>query len=571
MAAMAQPKHGSLRSALSHRDYRFLLPGFAISTIGDWLYGVSLVVLVYNRTHSAGWVAAVTIIKLVPFVAFGAVGGVVADRYERRSVMLVCDLIRAGLMFVLAISSSLTGALPVAIIIAFLTSAVSTPYQPSVYAITPAIVGERDLAAANAVSNSVEQLAILLGPAIGGLLLFIGPPSLAFALNGVSFLISGACVRAIGTKSTGLNAEDAEQEAGLRNRLRQGLGAIRASGEVSMLVVLLAAGTFVYGQEVVMLVLVSKRLISTGSQGVGFLNAAEGLGGIVVAGFATRMARTTHPAFLFAGGVVATGLPLTLVAFVSHAWLAYALIAITGAGSILLEVTGLTMLQRNLSNEVMGRVFGVMNSLFVASLLLGSLITPLLIHAFSLKGALVISGLILPAVIVFALPQLRSLDRASTARMEQLAGRVEILGKLRIFEGAPQQILESIASVMTEESLAGGTDVIREGEEADDIFVVVEGTLDVTAAGELGTEPRTVNSLGPGDYFGEIGVLERIPRTASVRSATAARVYRIPGQDFVEAINSNPAMGTTIFDGIVGRLARTHPSHEPKFAPEEAT
>jgi MFS family permease len=568
---MAEAKGGSLRSALSHRDYRFLLPGFAISTIGDWLYGVSLVVLVYNRTHSAGWVAVVTIIKLIPYVAFGAFGGLVADRYERRSVMLACDLIRAGLMFVLAISESLTGSLPFAVLIAFLTSTVGTPYQPSTYAITPAIVGEQDLAAANAVSNSVEQLAILLGPAIGGFLLLFGPPALAFALNGFSFLISGACVWAITTRSTGLRALNEEQEAGLKQRLLQGLSAIRNSGEVSMLVLLLAAGAFVYGQEVVMLVLVSKRLISTGSEGVGFLNAAEGLGGIVIAGLSTRMARSTHPAYLFAAGVLASGLPLALVALVSQPWLAYALIAVTGAGSILLEVTGLTMLQRNLSNEVMGRVFGVMNSLFVASLLLGSLIAPLMINSFSLRGALVVSGLILPVVILFALPQLKSLDRASTARMKQLAGRVDILRRLRIFEGAPQQTLESIASVMAEESVEAGTYVVREGEAADDFFVVLQGELDVTAVGEVGTEPRTVNSLRRGDHFGEIGLLEGIPRTASVRAISPAKVYRIPGRDFVEAINSNPAMATTIFDGIVGRLARTHPSHEAKFAPEEAT
>jgi CRP-like cAMP-binding protein/MFS family permease len=571
MGAMAEAKGGSLRAALSHRDYRLLLPAFGISTIGDWLYGVSLVVLVYNRTHSAGWVAAVTIIKLVPYVAFGAFGGIVADRYERRNVMLICDLVRALLMFSLAISVSLTGSLPLAFLIAFLTSTVGTAYQPATFAITPAIVGERDLAAANAVSNSVDQVAVLVGPAIGGFLLFIGPPSVAIALNGLSFLASAACVWAVQTRSTGLQGDEDEQGLGLKRRLAEGFNAIRKSGEVSMLVVLLAAGTFVYGQEVVMLVLISKRLISTGSEGVGFLNAAEGFGGIVVAGFSTRMARTTHPAFLFAAGVLATGVPLGLMAFVSQPTLAYALIAVTGGGCILLEVTGLTMLQRNLSSDVMGRVFGVMSSLLVGSQMLGSLVTPLMIAPFSLRGTLVVTGLILPVVILFALPQLKSLDRASTARMRELAGRVETLGSLRIFEGAAPQVLESIASVMTWESVQAGTTVVREGEAADDFFVVLEGELDVVAVGEVGSEPRIVNSLGPDDYFGEIGLLEGIPRTASVRARTPATLYRIPSEEFLGATNRNPGMATTLFDGIVGRLARTHPSHEPKFAPEEAT
>jgi CRP-like cAMP-binding protein/predicted MFS family arabinose efflux permease len=567
---MEEHAGGSVRTVFSHRDYRYLLPGFAISSVGDWIYGVSLVVVVYDRTHSAGWVAAVTITRLIPYVAFGAFGGVLADRYERRSLMLVCDLARAALMIILAILVTALDSLWPLIVIAFLTSAASTPYQPAMYAMTPAIVGEQDLAAANAVSNSVEHIAILLGPAIGGILLLLGPPAVAFALNGMSFLISGACVWAIATRSSGSKAEE-EEEAGLKQRLVQGFRAILDSNEVSMLVLLLGVGTFVYGQQVVMLVLISKKLIATGSEGVGFLNAAVGFGGVVIAGFSNRMARATHPALLFAAGVLATGVPLALVAFATVPVVAYALMAVTGAGSILLEVTGLTMLQRSLSNEVMGRVFGVMTSLFVGSLLLGSLVTPMLIDVTSLKLTLVLAGLILPVVILFALPSLRSLDRSSVARMQELSGSVTTLARLNIFAGAPRQTLETIASVMTEESTEPGTDVIREGDPADDFFVVREGELDVLAVGEMGAGPRKVNSLGPGDYFGEIGLLEGIPRTASVRAVTPTRLYRIPGRDFLDTVNRTPALSMTLLDGAVGRLARTHPSHEPTFTPREAT
>ena len=259
------------------------------------------------------------------------------------------------------------------------------------------------------------------------------------------------------------------------------------------------------------------------------------------------------------------------MAFVTVPVLAYALMAVTGAGSILLEVTGLTMLQRSLSNEVMGRVFGVMTSLFVGSLLLGSLVTPIMIDAISLKGALVIAGLILPVVIMFALPSLRSLDHSSVARMRELSSRVEALGALRIFGGASRQTLETIASVLTEESAEPGMDIVREGEPADDFYVVRQGELDVLAVGETGTEPRKVNSLGPGDYFGEIGLLEGIPRTASVRAVTPTLLYRISGPDFLDTVNRTPALSMTLLDGVVGRLARTHPSHEPTFTPKEAT
>ena len=265
---------------------------------------------------------------------------------------------------------------------------------------------------------------------------------------------------AISTRSSGLKGE-AEDEAGLKDRLLQGLREIRDSQDVSMLMALLAAGSFVLGQQAVVLILISKMLISTGAEGVGFLTAAVGLGGVVVAGFSNRMARTTHPGLLFGAGVFALGFPMALVAFTTMPVPAYLLMALTGAGSMLLEVTGLTMLQRSLSNEVMGRVFGVQTSLFVASFLLGSLLTPILIDLISLKGALVISGLILPVIVIFSLPQLRSLDRRSIARMQELAQRVDELAGIAVFQGAPRQALESIAAVMTEESVPVGTDVTR--------------------------------------------------------------------------------------------------------------
>jgi CRP-like cAMP-binding protein len=72
-----------------------------------------------------------------------------------------------------------------------------------------------------------------------------------------------------------------------------------------------------------------------------------------------------------------------------------------------------------------------------------------------------------------------------------------------------------------------------------------------------------INTLEEGDYFGEIGLVEGIPRTATVRAATGGLVYRIAGPDFLDAINESPILSGTLLDGIVGRLARTHPSYEP--------
>jgi CRP-like cAMP-binding protein len=83
----------------------------------------------------------------------------------------------------------------------------------------------------------------------------------------------------------------------------------------------------------------------------------------------------------------------------------------------------------------------------------------------------------------------------------------------------------------------------------------------VLSTGERGGEPARVNSLGPGDYFGEIGLLERIPRTATVLAEADAAVWRLAGDDFLGILNQVPSTSGTLLDGVVGRLARTHPSH----------
>jgi CRP-like cAMP-binding protein len=91
--------------------------------------------------------------------------------------------------------------------------------------------------------------------------------------------------------------------------------------------------------------------------------------------------------------------------------------------------------------------------------------------------------------------------------------------------------------------------------------VVRSGTLAVLSAGERGGPPARVNTLGPGDYFGEIGLLERIPRTATVQATDDSVVARLAGEDFLGILNQVPSTSGTLLDGVVGRLARTHPSH----------
>jgi predicted MFS family arabinose efflux permease len=551
----------SFRAALRNRDFRRLLSALAVSTAGDWIYGTALIVFVFEETRSAAWVAAASILRLVPYVLFGTLGGVIADRYDKRLVMVLADVARAGLMFLLAAVAASSAPVALAIAITFLSTAAGTPFGPALAAITPSIVKESDLSAANAVLSTVEHTALVVGPALGGLLLILGSPTMAFALNGVTFLASAASVGRIQVKSEA--ALEGERST-LVERIVEGVRAIASSGQVSILVVFFIAVSFVYGFELVLLILVSEQLLDTGTEGVGFLTAAIGLGGVLAAGIATRVVDQPRSTRSLSIAILFAGVPLMLLSIVRVPLIAYALLTIEGAGSIVLDVMTVTMLQRLLRQEVTARVFGVLDSLSVVGILLGTLLAPPLVNTIGLKPTLVGVGALLPLVAVVLSPRVRSLDRGAAERMRETAAEVEILSSLPVFEGAQRHSLEILARAIEEQTVEEGETVITEGEPAQDFYIIRSGTFEVVSRGEAGGTPKVINTLKEGDYFGEIGLVEGIPRTATVRAATRGSVLRISGPDFLDAINESPTLSGTLLDGIVGRLARTHPSYEPR-------
>jgi CRP/FNR family cyclic AMP-dependent transcriptional regulator len=141
--------------------------------------------------------------------------------------------------------------------------------------------------------------------------------------------------------------------------------------------------------------------------------------------------------------------------------------------------------------------------------------------------------------------------RLADRRQRSLAPTVEVLAKLAIFEGASRQSLERIAAEVGELTLGEGTVVIRQGDQPDNLYVAIRGSLRVTVDG------REVGQLGDGDWFGEIGLLDGRPRTASVTSSTETVLWRIPGSTFLSALEDAGAPPSALLDSIADRLS-TH-------------
>jgi len=187
--------------------------------------------------------------------------------------------------------------------------------------------------------------------------------------------------------------------------------------------------------------------------------------------------------------------------------------------------------------------------------MVGTVLAPLLVELAGLEAAMVTAGGLVILITALAFPRARAVDREAAVRAPELAELIELLERVEIFEGASRPMLEALAAATRIEGVPAGTVVIREGDPADDLFVVASGTVRVSAREEL------LGALAPGDHFGEIGVLERLPRTATVTASTDCELYRIGGEDFLRAVTEAPRMSGRLVATVATRLARTHPQH----------
>jgi MFS family permease len=557
------------REVLRVRDLRLLFGGLAVSATGSWAYNVALLAFVFDQTHSLGWVGASGLARFVPALLFSSYGGVVAERFDRIRVMVGSDLLCCAWQSGLAATAVLDGPVELALVFSALTAICNTPYNPAVAATIPELADEDQLVAANALNSTIENLVVVVGPAIGAVLLALGSPALTFGIDAASFAISALIVSRIRMRSRPVDVTEGGEVGSLRQML-VGLRTITESTAVRILVAYCVLVSFVYGTDTVLFVAVSDARLGTGPEGFGYLLAGLGIGGVLIAGVLDRLAASGRLARLIVTGTALYCLPTALLAVVHEPALAFAIQVVRGGATLVVDVLAITALQRAVSSERMARVFGVFFALVLAAISIGAVITPPIVDGLGLDAALVVLGVAPTLLGLAGYPVLAALDREAAGRLVELAPRIAVLERVSIFAGASRPALERLAAAAEELDVPASEAIVREGEPAEAIFVLVDGRVEVTSSGEAGAEPAVLREMGPGTYFGEIGVLEGIPRTATVTALEPCTLLRIDGDAFLAAITAGP-MTTTLLEDARSRLARTHPSRRITFeTPEDA-
>jgi len=412
-----------MRSALRHGTFRRLLLGLAVSQAGDWLYNVALLAFVYERTHSAGWLAATTAARVLPIVVLGPLGGVIADRYDRRRVMIASDVVRAGLMLALAVVA-LAG-LPVVLapVLAGLATAAAAPYPPCAAATTPRLVPDEDLPGANAARSVVGMGSVAAGPVVGAVLLLLGPASSAFLINAGTFALSALAVLSIPAGAAFRPTRVPGDRNGVLADVMLGARALRSHPVAVRLVGADLVCSVVYGMQTVLLLLLSRSL-GFGDAGYGCVLAALGAGGIVGTTIAGRAAASRRPRDVLVGALLLLAAPSALMAFT--AWLPGLLLwaVIGGAGAVLVEVLCETALQRELDDEVFARAYGVALPVVIGGIVVGSLVAAPLVALVGLSGAIIGTGVLAGGYALFVGLPRRAAGRHRAPRMIEPAAEV---------------------------------------------------------------------------------------------------------------------------------------------------
>ena len=548
----------SYRSVLGIKNFRLLALGTATSEIGDWLYNIALLVYVYDATGSPGWVGVATIGRLLPYALLSPVGGVLADRFERVRVMLVSNLVRFVIFAGMTAAVALQASVPVVVVLAALATAAGAPYRPASSALLPALVGESRLAPAMAFLSTLFSVALVAGPALGAAVLAFGPPALAFGINAATFAVSSAFLRAITVRSAGVGGA-AEAPPTPWRMFADGIRAVRDTPYVTVVTLLCFVGALGYGAETVLLVLYAEQQLGVGADGYGLLVAAAGAGGVVAGVFGARLVGRPTVAVVTTVSCGLAGAGLLLYAGTSALSVAIAIAAVTGAAMVVADVVTDVAITRAAEGSVLGRIYGAIEGVAVAGTVLGALIAPALTSVLGVRPALVVVGAVTTVVTLATFPRLRQLDRAAAPAVGARSARLRTLSGVAVFEGAGAPAMEQLAESAAEVTVWADLDVVTQGQPADAFYVVVDGTLTVLLSSD-GADPEPVRTLGAGDWFGEIGLLERVPRTATVRSTTPCLLLRVGGEGFVEALTAHPGMYGPLWAGATARLAHTHPA-----------
>jgi MFS family permease len=552
------------RGLLSNRPLTLLLGGEFVSSIGDWLYVVAILIVVYREAADPLVLGLFGAARILPYVLLSVPAGYVADRFDRRLVLLATDLLRGACMLGMAWLVVVDGPIIAIVGLAVLATCGSAFFYPAIGAYIPALVrDERELAPANGLFASLDNLGFVIGPAIGGVLVAGGGATFAFLINAVTFGVIAAILWRLPPSIAVSSATRRAQSADAARPAEAGedVDALAASGNsvpvqrvpwrpLSGLMLIVFALYAFDGGIGILTVILAVDILGAGEAATGYLNAAIGLGGIVggiVAGVLVLRRGLRPP--LLVGAIVAAA-AMVILASVNALPAALVGVGLYATGYYIVDVLVTTILQRILPDAARGR--GIVLSMAVGTMgeVLGTIVVPVVVTSVGIAVLGPASLLLLGAVGIGLVLVGQSASRQASAA-EATLGRVR---RGPLFAGVPGPRLEAALARLRTVPVRAGQTIIRQGDPPDRFYLVQSGTFTVSQADAEGVVQR-LRALTADDVFGELGLLTGAPRSASVIATSDGVLLALEGPDFLELVGGSGA--------VQGRLLGLYGSSNP--------
>ena len=455
-----------------------------------------------------------------PFLAL------LADRHPPVRVLAGGYLAQAAGMGVTTLALAFDA--PVAFVYAgaVVASTTVTMTRPAQAVLAPALArSAKELTATNVVSSWVEGGSVLLASALTGVLLTVSGVSLVFGLMTAAVIVSALLVAGV----DGPAPVTPDEDEGARSQALAGFRAMARYPHLRVLVGLPLGVFLLIGAMDVLFVVLAIDVLGLGEGWAGYFNAAFGAGSLLGGLAAVALVGRRYLAPPIALGVLACGAAFIAIGLWPSTVLVTLLLALTGAGRVLIDVGCRTLLQRTTPPEVLGRVFGVLEGVMMAGLAAGALTVPVLVELGGPKAALIGAGLLLPCLGLLIARRLIGIDRAAKVPIVEIA----LLRSMPLFALLPAPVIEGLARALAPVDVPAGMVVMHMGEEGDLFYAIAEGDVEVSRDGVA------VARLGRGDGFGEIALLENVPRTATVTALTDMRLYALAKDAFVGAVTGH--------------------------------
>jgi MFS family permease len=515
----------ALRRVMANPDIRRALFAWMLGYASEWAWLVALWVYAYNESGVVA-VGVLGLARTLPAALLAPALSTITDRLPRHRVLLGVHIGRAVTVGLVAVA--VTAGWPLVVyLLAPIDALFGVLHRPTHAPLLPALArSPEELVASNVASSTFEGIGTLIGPIVGGLLIAYAAPVWGFVVAASGFALAAFSISGV-RPAQALRFHPDRPD--LLHTMFGGLRALRDYPSAGLVVGLFTSQVVVRGLLNVLVVIAAVDLLRIGQEGVGYLNSAIGAGGLIGALAAVSLVGRTRMAPSFTAGLVLWGTPILLIGLIPVAGPAVVFLAILGLGNAVLDVSGFTLLQRTVPNAVRGRVFGVLEAAVMLGTGFGSVLAPPLVLVVGSRGALIVTGALLPLLAVVTWRWVSRADERGVIPGRQLA----LLRGVPMLAPLPMTVLEQVAGDLVAVRYADDALIIHQGDVGDRFYILAEGKATVTIDG------RVVQRFGPGDWFGEIALLRDVPRTASVTAVGPVLAYALDRDAFLAAVSGD--------------------------------